>query len=81
MKEAYLHIISFNIPYPPNYGGVIDVFYKLKTLSENGINIILHTYEYGRKQAPELEKYCKKVYYYKRKNRMEKTTFPPTLYS
>ncbi len=33
MPDKYLHIISFDIPYPPNYGGVIDVFYKLKALA------------------------------------------------
>lgn len=67
MDKKRLHIISFNIPCPANYGGVIDVFYKLKALSENGMKIILHAFEYGREPAPELEKYCEKVYYYKRK--------------
>ena len=27
-----VHIVSFNVPYPADYGGVIDVFYKLKSL-------------------------------------------------
>ncbi|GHV31937.1 hypothetical protein FACS1894177_07390 [Bacteroidia bacterium] len=67
MNEKRIHIVSFNIPYPPNYGGIIDVFYKLKALSENGVKITLHAFKYGRKPAPELEKYCEKVYYYKRK--------------
>jgi len=67
MDEKRLHIVSFNVPYPANYGGVIDVFYKLKALSENGVKVILHAFEYGREPAPELEKYCEKVYYYKRK--------------
>ena len=67
MDEKRLHIISFNIPYPPNYGGVIDVFYKLEALSGNGVKIILHAFGYGRNPAPELEKYCEKVYYYPRK--------------
>jgi len=66
MNEQGLHIVSFNIPYPANYGGVIDVFHKLEALSENGVKIILHAFKYGRKQAPELEKYCEKIYYYKR---------------
>lgn len=64
VPEKYLNIISFNVPYPANYGGVIDVFYKLKALSENGIKIILHTFRYGREEAKELEKYCYKVFYY-----------------
>ena len=66
MDEKRIHIVSFNIPYPANYGGVIDVFYKLKALSENGVKIILHAFEYGREPAPELEKYCEKAFYYKR---------------
>ena len=65
--DKYLHIISLNIPWPANYGGVIDIFYKLKALHRLGVRIILHTFEYERPHAPELEKYCEQVYYYKRK--------------
>ena len=25
-SDIHLHIVSFDIPYPANYGGVIDVF-------------------------------------------------------
>lgn len=66
MMPKYLHIVSFNIPYPPNYGGVIDVFYKLKALHHCGIKIILHTFEYGRPHAEALNEYCEEIYYYKR---------------
>lgn len=55
------------MPYPADYGGVIDVFYKLKELKKAGVKITLHCFEYGRKQQRELNKYCEKVYYYKRK--------------
>lgn len=61
-----LNIVSFNVPYPPDFGGAIDVFYKLKSLSEAGVQIYLHTFEYGRGRSSELEKYCQKVFYYKR---------------
>lgn len=61
-----LHIVSFDIPYPANYGGAIDVFYRLKALHELGVKIKLHCFEYWRVQAPELNKYCQEVYYYKR---------------
>lgn len=67
MEKKYLHIVSFNVPFPPNYGGVIDVFYKIKSLYNNGVKIILHCFDYGRGLQPELEKYCEKVYYYQRK--------------
>lgn len=64
--EKHLHLISFDIPYPADYGGVIDVFYKIKALSKLGIKIHLHAYEYGREQAKELDKYCYTVDYYSR---------------
>ena len=54
------------MPYPPNYGGIIDVFYKIKQLQQLGVSIILHCYQYGRPQAKELEKHCNKVHYYPR---------------
>ncbi|MFC2127233.1 hypothetical protein ACFLRU_02515 [Bacteroidota bacterium] len=66
-----LHIVSFDVPYPPNYGGVIDVFYKIKNLHSLGINIILHTYEYGRAKQTTLNKYCDKVHYYKRSSSLK----------
>ncbi len=67
MSEKCLHIISFDIPYPPNYGGVIDVFYKLKHLHAKGIKIFFHCFEYpGRERSMEIEPFCERVYYYER---------------
>lgn len=54
------------MPYPPDYGGVIDVFYKIKTLYQAGVKIHLHCFEYGRGRREELNQYCEKVYYYQR---------------
>ena len=67
MKDKTLHIIALNIPFPTNYGGVIDIFFKLKALNERGVKIHLHCFEYGRKQAPIFDDICEKVYYYPRK--------------
>lgn len=66
MTVDNIHIISFNVPYPPNYGGIIDVYYKVKALNNNGIKVHLHCFDYGRGSQPELDKLCSKVYYYKR---------------
>lgn len=65
--ENAIQIVAFNIPYPPDYGGVIDIFYKMKALSECGVKIYLHSFEYNRPRQKELEKYCAKVFYYPRK--------------
>lgn len=66
-SDKQLHIVSFSIPLPANYGGVIDVFYKLKALSALGVKITLHCFQYDRQPAKELETLCQKVYYYPRK--------------
>lgn len=63
----YLHIVSFDIPYPANYGGVIVIFNQIRALHALGVKVILHCYQYGnRTPQPELEKYCHEVYYYPR---------------
>lgn len=68
MPDKHLHIISFDIPYPPNYGGVIDVYYKIQTLHKLGIKIHLHCFEYpGRDRSVELNDFCEEVLYYPRK--------------
>lgn len=67
MSEKHLHIISFNIPYPANYGGVIDVYYKLKALHKQGVKVHLHCFKYDREGNGKLASVCHKVYYYKRR--------------
>ena len=64
--EKHLHIISFTVPYPVDYGGVVDLFYKLPALQEEGVKIHLHCFDYGRGMQPELDKYCASVTYYDR---------------
>ena len=61
-----LHIVCHDVPYPLDYGGVFDLFCKLKALKEAGVHIYLHCFEYGRGRQPELNKYCEEVYYYHR---------------
>ena len=43
LKE--LHVVAFDVPYPANYGGVIDIFYKVQALSEAGVKVHLHCYQ------------------------------------
>jgi hypothetical protein len=67
MSQLSLNIVAFDIPYPADYGGIIDIYYKVKSLHKSGVEIILHCFQYHKQPQPQLEKYCKKVYYYKRK--------------
>ena len=65
MTDNHLHIIAFDVPYPANYGGVIDVFYRVKALLEAGVKVHLHCFEYGRGKQEVLNR-CHEVKYYKR---------------
>ena len=65
ISDIHLHIVSFDVPFPANYGGVIDVLYKAKALTEKGIKVHLHCFAYGGKRVPELEKIFYDVQYYK----------------
>lgn len=83
MSEIHLHIISFTIPYPPNFGGVIDVFFKIRTLHAAGVKVHLHCFSYDRNPSPELEQICHEVQYYPRKTgfRSALTRMPYIVYS
>lgn len=74
MSDLHLHIVSFDVPWPANYGGVIDVFFKIKALHAAGVKVHLHCFQYRRKPAPELEQFCETIAYYPRK-----TGFPAAL--
>ncbi len=61
-----LHLVSLQVPFPADYGGVIDIYYKLKALKEAGLSVWLHTYQYDRPSAVELEQVADRVSYYPR---------------
>lgn len=62
-----LHIVCFDVPYPADYGGAMESFYKIKSLHAIGVKIYLHCFVYGdRKPQEKLEQYAEKVYYYPR---------------
>lgn len=61
-----IHIVSHDVPYPLDYGGVLDIFSTIRALHEQGVQVILHCFEYGRGEQPILNTYCKEVHYYKR---------------
>ncbi|MBK7131217.1 MAG: hypothetical protein IPH66_17930 [Crocinitomicaceae bacterium] len=75
--EKKLHIIAFDVPWPPNYGGIVDVFYKLKSLHDAGVKIIYHCFYYSGHNKPtdELNQYCEKLYYYHRPKNIFKLLF------
>src|SRR5882757_4566474 len=73
--SKHLHIIALDTPWPVNYGGVIDLFYKLKALHKLEIKIHLHCFSKDNIPQPELNKYCETVQYYQRKKNSQSFSF------
>jgi glycosyltransferase involved in cell wall biosynthesis len=67
MNCKYLHIVTHDVPYPADFGGVVDIFYKIKWLHKVGVKIHLHCFVKNRTAHTELDNYCETVTYYKRK--------------
>lgn len=66
MKD-HVHIICLDSPAPPDYGGAIDMYYKIQALAEIGKKIILHYFEYNPwRNIESIIPYCEKIYSYKR---------------
>ncbi len=67
-KFKHVHVVAFDLPFPPNYGGSTDMYFKLVHLQKLGISVTLHVFLYdGKEKAPDLEKVTFKTIYYSRK--------------
>lgn len=71
-----IHIVCLDAPAPPNYGGAIDMYYKIKALAEVGHTIILHYFDYHPlRNAQGLEKFCSAIFSYRRKSLLQSLPF------
>lgn len=75
MQERTLHIITHDVPWPADFGGVFDLFYKIKSLHSAGVKIHLHCFLNKRPPQEELEKYCASVTYYPRQKKVTNFSF------
>ncbi len=63
-----LHIVCLDVPWPADYGGAIDMFYRIESLYKAGIKIHLHYFTYNHRGNPnELNQFCEKINTYERK--------------
>ncbi len=60
--------MSLDVPFPADYGGAIDIFYRIKALYKLGFDITLHVFEYGRGKQQELDKFAKVIYYSRKRS-------------
>ncbi len=67
MPGPDLHIIAFAVPYPPTYGGAIDVWNRVKALKREGVKAHLHCFVYGSFGPNDaIREECEEVNYYPR---------------
>ena len=65
-NPLHIHIVSFDIPDPPSYGGAIDVYYKVRPLHEAHVHVPLHCFYRGTLHpSSTLEQWCDRVFYYR----------------
>ena len=67
MTNRRIHIVSFDVPFEPNYGGILDVYLRAKALKQAGFYIIMHCFDYGRGKLKLDTNIADEVFYYKRK--------------
>jgi hypothetical protein len=75
MTGKHLHIITHDVPWPVDHGGLVDLFYKIQALHSLGVNIHLHCFTSGRPPQEELNTYCASVQYYQRKKNITRFSF------
>jgi hypothetical protein len=64
-----LHIVCLDTPWPPDYGGAIDMMNRIIMLKKLGISIHLHYFSYNERGMPnELNQFCESIHAYPRKS-------------
>lgn len=66
--NRHLHIVCLDVPWPPDYGGAIDMMNRITWLKRAGIAIHLHYFSYNERGMPnELNQFCESIHVYERK--------------
>lgn len=69
MLSETVHIVCLDAPAPADYGGAIDMYYKITALATAGKKVILHYFNYNKERGHEgLELYCAEINVYKRRS-------------
>lgn len=70
--QQHLHIVCLDVPWPANYGGVIDMMNRIRALNRHGVKVHLHYFSYNERGVPnELNIFCESVHVYERRKKTE----------
>lgn len=75
--QKKIHIVSFDVPIDPNYGGILDVYLRARALKQAGFYIVIHAFEYGRGKKLVDKTICDEIYYYSRRGTISSLSAKP----
>ncbi len=73
--DKHIHIVTHDVPWPVDFGGMFDLFYKIKNLHEIGVHVHLHCFTNKRAEQTMLNRYCETVNYYPRDTSFKSFSF------
>lgn len=66
--NRHLHIVCLDVPWPPDYGGAIDMMNRIMMMKKLGVAVHLHYFSYNERGTPnELNQFCESIHLYERK--------------
>lgn len=66
--NRHLHIVCLDVPWPPDYGGAMDMMNRIMMMKKLGVAIHLHYFSYNERGTPnELNQFCESIHVYERK--------------
>ncbi|ANH81020.1 mannosyltransferase [Niabella ginsenosidivorans] len=67
-----IHMVCLDVPWPADYGGVIDMMNRIRAFNRLGVKVHLHYFSYNERGTPaELNAFCETVNVYCRKKKSE----------
>lgn len=62
-----VNIVTYEYPYPAGYGGLMEVYYKIRYLAEAGVKIHLHSFFLRQQPDDHMKKFVASQHFYPRK--------------
>lgn len=74
--DKHINIVSFDLPWPADYGGAIEIFYCIKALHSIGVKVHLYSFYSDKTDPGPLTGLCAEIKIYKRKTGLKGLKFP-----
>ncbi len=59
-----LHLVADEVPWPPDYGAAMDMYYRMQALKDAGVKLHFHCFHEQREPTRALDDLCEAVHFY-----------------